>query len=67
MARFGTAIGHPELLDHPAYATNSMRVKNRVILESRLAEIFRTDTRPSSSRRVTTKKRTFLDDFVQNF
>src|SRR3981081_826930 len=41
---FGPAIGHPELVDHPAYATNSMRVKNRVQLESLLADVFRTDT-----------------------
>jgi len=41
---FGPAIGHAELVDHPAYATNSMRVKNRVQLESLLADVFRTDT-----------------------
>ena len=41
---FGPAIGHPELVDHPAYATNSTRVRNRVKLESFLAEIFCTDT-----------------------
>jgi crotonobetainyl-CoA:carnitine CoA-transferase CaiB-like acyl-CoA transferase len=41
---FGPAIGHAELVDHPDYATNSMRVRNRVQLESFLAEIFRTDT-----------------------
>jgi len=41
---FGPAIGHAELVDHPAYATNSKRVKNRVELESFLAEIFCTDT-----------------------
>jgi len=34
---FGPAIGHAELVDHPAYATNSKRVKNRVELESFLA------------------------------
>jgi crotonobetainyl-CoA:carnitine CoA-transferase CaiB-like acyl-CoA transferase len=41
---FGPAIGHAELVDDPAYATNAMRVKNRLQLESFLAEIFRTDT-----------------------
>jgi crotonobetainyl-CoA:carnitine CoA-transferase CaiB-like acyl-CoA transferase len=41
---FGPAIGHPELVDHPSYATNSLRVKNRDQLEPFLAEIFRADT-----------------------
>src|SRR5258708_28533961 len=41
---FGPAIGHAELVDHPDYATNSMRVRNRVQLESFLAEMFRMDT-----------------------
>jgi formyl-CoA transferase/CoA:oxalate CoA-transferase len=41
---FGPAIGHAELVDRPDYATNSLRVKNRVQLESFLAEIFCTDT-----------------------
>jgi crotonobetainyl-CoA:carnitine CoA-transferase CaiB-like acyl-CoA transferase len=41
---FGPAIGHPELVDHPLYATNSLRVKNRDELERFLAEIFRRDT-----------------------
>jgi crotonobetainyl-CoA:carnitine CoA-transferase CaiB-like acyl-CoA transferase len=41
---FGPAIGHAELVDHPAYATNRMRVNNRIQLESFLAEIFCTDT-----------------------
>ena len=41
---FGPAIGHAELVDHPEYATNSMRVKNRIELESLLADIFRTNT-----------------------
>jgi len=41
---FGPAIGHAELVDHPAYATNSMRVKNRVHLESFLADVFCSDT-----------------------
>ena len=41
---FGPAIGHSELIDHPSYATNSLRVKNRDELEPFLAEIFRRDT-----------------------
>jgi crotonobetainyl-CoA:carnitine CoA-transferase CaiB-like acyl-CoA transferase len=41
---FGPAIGHSELVDHPSYATNSLRVKNRDQLEPFLAEIFRRDT-----------------------
>jgi formyl-CoA transferase/CoA:oxalate CoA-transferase len=41
---FGPAIGHAELVDHPDYATNSMRVKNRVPLESFLADVFCSDT-----------------------
>jgi len=41
---FGPAIGHSELVDHPSYATNSLRVKNRDQLEFFLAEIFRADT-----------------------
>jgi crotonobetainyl-CoA:carnitine CoA-transferase CaiB-like acyl-CoA transferase len=44
---FGPAIGHAELVDDPDYATNSMRVRNRVQLESLLAEIFCTDTMES--------------------
>jgi crotonobetainyl-CoA:carnitine CoA-transferase CaiB-like acyl-CoA transferase len=42
---FCPAIGHAELVDHPAYASNSLRVKNRSVLEPLLAEIFRTQTR----------------------
>jgi crotonobetainyl-CoA:carnitine CoA-transferase CaiB-like acyl-CoA transferase len=41
---FGPAIGHSELVDHPSYASNSLRVKNRDELEPFLAEIFRGDT-----------------------
>jgi len=41
---FGPAIGHADLVNHPDYATNSMRVKNRVHLESFLADVFCTDT-----------------------
>jgi crotonobetainyl-CoA:carnitine CoA-transferase CaiB-like acyl-CoA transferase len=40
---FGPAIGHAELVDDPAYATNAMRVKNRVQLERFLEDVFRTD------------------------
>jgi crotonobetainyl-CoA:carnitine CoA-transferase CaiB-like acyl-CoA transferase len=42
---FGPAIGHPELVDHPDYAANSMRVKNRHSLEALLSQIFSRDTR----------------------
>ena len=41
---FGPAIGHSDLVDHPSYASNSLRVKNRDELEPFLAEIFRGDT-----------------------
>ena len=41
---FCPAIGRAELVDHPDYATNSLRVKNRLQLESFLTEIFCTDT-----------------------
>jgi formyl-CoA transferase/CoA:oxalate CoA-transferase len=41
---FGPALGHPELVDHPAYSTNSLRVQNRGELEPLLAGIFRTET-----------------------
>src|ERR1700726_2491442 len=41
---FGPAIGHSDLVDHPSYAPNSLRVKNRDELEPFLAEIFRGDT-----------------------
>jgi crotonobetainyl-CoA:carnitine CoA-transferase CaiB-like acyl-CoA transferase len=41
---FGPAIGHSELVEHPSYATNSLRVNYRDELEHFLAEIFRGDT-----------------------
>jgi formyl-CoA transferase/CoA:oxalate CoA-transferase len=41
---FGPAIGCSDLVDHPLYATNSLRVKNREQLEPFLAEIFCGDT-----------------------
>ncbi len=43
---FCTAIGRPDLADHPDYATNSLRVENRGVLEPLIAEILR--TRPSA-------------------
>ena len=41
---FCPAIGHAELADCRDFATNSLRVKNRVQLESFLADVFITDT-----------------------
>jgi crotonobetainyl-CoA:carnitine CoA-transferase CaiB-like acyl-CoA transferase len=41
---FCEAIGRTELTDHPDYATNALRVKNRSVLEPLLAAIFRQDT-----------------------
>jgi formyl-CoA transferase/CoA:oxalate CoA-transferase len=41
---FCRAMGHPELIDHPDYNSNALRVKNRGVLEPMLIEIFRTDT-----------------------
>ena len=41
---FCEAMGHPELIDHPDYASNALRVKNRAVLEPMLAAIFRQDT-----------------------
>jgi crotonobetainyl-CoA:carnitine CoA-transferase CaiB-like acyl-CoA transferase len=39
---FCAAIGRPDLADHPDYATNPLRVKNRATLEPLITEIFRT-------------------------
>jgi crotonobetainyl-CoA:carnitine CoA-transferase CaiB-like acyl-CoA transferase len=39
---FCRAIERPELTNHPDYATNAVRVKNRDALESLIGEIFRT-------------------------
>ncbi|WP_342642071.1 CaiB/BaiF CoA transferase family protein [Rhodoligotrophos ferricapiens] len=39
---FCTAIGHAEMQDHPDYATQELRLKNRPALNARLAEIFAT-------------------------
>lgn len=40
---FCPALGHPELASQPEYATNALRVANRVALEAKIEEIFRTD------------------------
>jgi len=41
---FCIAIERTDLADHPDYATNALRVKNREALESLIAGIFRSDT-----------------------
>lgn len=41
---FCDLIGRPELADHPDYATNPLRVKNRAVLEPLIADILRTRT-----------------------
>lgn len=41
---FCETMGHPELVDHPDYRTNALRVKNRGVLEPMIASIFREDT-----------------------
>lgn len=43
-AAFCQAIGRPELVDHPDYKTNALRVAHRDVLEPMLAAMFRTDT-----------------------
>jgi formyl-CoA transferase/CoA:oxalate CoA-transferase len=43
-ATFCQAIGHGELVNHPDYANNALRVKYRDVLEPMLAAIFRQDT-----------------------
>ena len=43
---FCAAIGRPDLADHPDYATNALRVKNREVLEAMIAGIF--GTKPSA-------------------
>jgi crotonobetainyl-CoA:carnitine CoA-transferase CaiB-like acyl-CoA transferase len=40
---FCLCISHPELIDHPEYATNALRVKNREPLERQIGEIFRSN------------------------
>jgi crotonobetainyl-CoA:carnitine CoA-transferase CaiB-like acyl-CoA transferase len=41
---FCEAIGRQELRDHPGYASNALRIKNRQALEEKLAAIFKTRT-----------------------
>jgi len=43
---FCASIGRPDLGEHPHYATNALRVKNRGVLEPLITEIFR--TKPSA-------------------
>jgi crotonobetainyl-CoA:carnitine CoA-transferase CaiB-like acyl-CoA transferase len=42
--QFCAAIARLDLMDHPDYATNSLRVENRRVLEPMLTEILRTRT-----------------------
>lgn len=44
-AAFCAAIGEPQLTLHPEYATNALRIQNRVALESLLGQVFETRTR----------------------
>jgi crotonobetainyl-CoA:carnitine CoA-transferase CaiB-like acyl-CoA transferase len=41
---FCGTLEHPELINHPDYNTNALRVKNRGVLEPMIAAIFRQDT-----------------------
>ena len=41
---FCAALGRPDLADHPDYATNRLRVANRLVLEPLITEILRTRT-----------------------
>ena len=41
---FCEAMGHLELIDHPHYRTNALRVMNRGVLEPMLAAIFKQNT-----------------------
>jgi crotonobetainyl-CoA:carnitine CoA-transferase CaiB-like acyl-CoA transferase len=41
---FCTAIGRPDLADHPDYATNPLRVENRGVLEPLITDLLRTRT-----------------------
>ena len=43
-ATFCEAIGHAELIDHPDYANNAVRVKNRDVLEPMISAIFQQDS-----------------------
>ena len=49
---FCAAIGHPELEQHPDYANNAARVKNRGVLEPMLARIFKERTAEEWKRRL---------------
>jgi crotonobetainyl-CoA:carnitine CoA-transferase CaiB-like acyl-CoA transferase len=44
-AAFCSAIGQPQLISHSDYATNALRIKNRVALEKLLSQIFETRAR----------------------
>ena len=44
-AAFCSAIGEPQLTAHPDYATNALRIQNRVALEKILSEVFETLSR----------------------
>ena len=44
-AAFCLAIEHPHLISHPDYATNALRIQNRVALETLLSRIFGMQTR----------------------
>ena len=46
-SEFCRAIGHEELIAHPQYATNALRIRNRVAIEGALSEIFEARTRDS--------------------
>jgi len=41
---FCQTMGYPELINHPDYCTNALRVKNRAVLEPMIAAIFQQDT-----------------------
>jgi crotonobetainyl-CoA:carnitine CoA-transferase CaiB-like acyl-CoA transferase len=49
--QFCAMLDRPDLTDHPDYATNSLRVKNRGVLEPLVAEILRTRTSSEWSKR----------------
>src|SRR5215475_13698128 len=44
-AAFCSAIGEPPLTSHPDFATNALRIKNRVALEKLLGQVFETHSR----------------------
>lgn len=47
---FCAAIGRSDLVDHPDYVTNALRVENRRVLEPLISDIFRTRTSAEWSR-----------------